>query len=309
MFRENLQTAKEFLHLSTASHHDAGLRQGDGATVMASPKVAGSSLVPLLRTVFLSSLRWTASISRKMFLRVLFDFFRIPVAWFRKYPASIGAETSGLVVTGRIADANTARLPASQTPLEAASAQLPARLTASQGDEAAPRVGPVASGPVQAQPKAESPSLDASVVASKELASPPRAWRRDLAIVDGMDVMCWEDGAANLDSLRSVIDLLQERRVTPHIVLAPDACRTSLGGDGDLRAFRRLLGRDVNVDVCPSEKSVAAWVIELAGDLGAPIVSNDPYDAWPTARHIPRLQGYSVHGIVGLLEPMALPRA
>ncbi|WP_092567479.1 hypothetical protein [Alloyangia pacifica] len=201
----------------------------------------------------------------------------------------MGAETSELIATGRIADAHTAPLGASHTHSDAASVQLPARLIASHGEEGAPRVGVVASGSVQAQPKAESPSFDASVVASKELASPPRAWRRDLAIVDGMDVMCWEGGAPNLEALRTVIDMLHARRVTPHIVLAPDACRTSLGEEVDLRAFRRLLDRDVNIDICPSEKSVAAWVIELAGDLVAPIVSNDPYHAWPNARDFPRL--------------------
>ncbi|WP_417247601.1 hypothetical protein [Celeribacter sp.] len=200
----------------------------------------------------------------------------------------MGAETSELIATGRIADAKTAPLRASHTHSDAASV-FPARLTASQGEDGAPRVGVVASGSVRAHRKAESPSLDVSVVASKELVSPLRGWRRDLAIVDGMDVMCREGGAPNLEALRTVIDMLHAQRVTPHIVLAPDACQTSLGEEGDLRAFRRLLDRDVNIDICPSDKLVAAWMIELAGDLGAPIVSKDPYHAWPNARDFPRL--------------------
>ncbi|NDV53338.1 hypothetical protein [Salipiger sp. PrR003] len=224
-----------------------------------------------------------------MFLRVLFDIFRKPIAWFRRYPASTGVETSELVVTGRIADANTARLPTSQTPLDAASEQLFAQVSVSQGEEGASRVGLVTGDPDRAHLRAESPSQEASGSSFNDLESAPRAWRRDLAIVDGMDVMCWEGGTPNLEALRTVIDMLHARRVTPHIVLAPDACRMSSGEEGDLRAFRRLLDRDVNIDICPSDKSVAAWVIELAGDLEAPIVSNNPYLALPKARELPRL--------------------
>jgi hypothetical protein len=145
--------------------------------------------------------------------------------------------------------------------------QISAHVTGSQREETASPVGRVVGDPE----------------------STPRAWRRDLAIVDGMDAMRWEGGVPELEALRSVIDLLQARRVTPHIVLSLDVCRTPFGAEGDLRAFRRLLARDVNIDLCPSNKTVAAWVIELAGDLGAPIVSNDPYHAWPNARDFPRL--------------------
>ncbi|NDW34672.1 hypothetical protein [Salipiger sp. PrR007] len=224
-----------------------------------------------------------------MFLRVLFDIFRKPIAWFRKYPASTGAETSELVVTDRIADTNTARLPTSQTPLGAASEQNFAQVAETQGEEGASRVGQVVGDPDRAHPRAETPSQEASGACFNEPEPTQRAWRRDLAIVDGMDVMCWEGGAPNLEALRTVIDMLHARRVTPHIVLALDACGRSFGEEGDLRAFRRLLDRDVNIDICPSDKSVAAWVIELAGDLEAPIVSNDPYHTWPNASDFPRL--------------------
>ncbi|NDW33792.1 hypothetical protein [Salipiger sp. PrR007] len=201
----------------------------------------------------------------------------------------MGAETSELVATGRLADANTAQLLASHTHSDAATEQISAQVTEPQGEEGASRVGLVVGDPDCAHPRAESPSQEASGASYNDPESTPRAWRRDLAIVDGMDVMCWEGRVANLEALRTVIDMLQARRVTPHIVLAPDACRTSLGEEGDLRGFRRLLDRDVNIDICPSEKSVAAWVIELADELEAPIVSNNPYHAWPNARKVPRL--------------------
>lgn len=145
--------------------------------------------------------------------------------------------------------------------------QISAHMTGSQREETASPVGRVVGDPE----------------------STPRAWRRDLAIVDGMDAMRWEGGVPELDALRSVIDLLQARRVTPHIVLSLDVCRTPFGPEGDLRAFRRLLARDVNIDLCPSNKTVAERVIDLAADLQAPIVSNDPYQAWPNARDFPRL--------------------
>ncbi|NDW59984.1 hypothetical protein [Salipiger sp.] len=202
----------------------------------------------------------------------------------------MGAETSELVVTGRLADANSAQLRASHAHPDAASEQISAQVTESLGEEGASRVGLVVGDLDHAHPRADSPSQEASGASFNAPKSTPRAWRRDLAIVDGMDVMCWEGGAANLEALRTVIDMLQARRVTPHIVLAPAACRTSLSEEGDLRAFRQLLDRDVNIDICPLDKSVAAWVIELAGDLEAPIVSNDPYHVWPDARDSPRLK-------------------
>ncbi|WP_343504833.1 MULTISPECIES: hypothetical protein [Roseobacteraceae] len=201
----------------------------------------------------------------------------------------MGAETSELVATGRLADANTAQLRASHTHSDAASEQMSVQVTESLDKECASRVGLVVGVPDRAHPRAAPPSQEAPGASFNDPESTPRAWRRDLAIIDGMDVICWEGGVANPEALRTVIDMLQAGRVTPHIVLAPEACRTSLGEEGDLRAFRRLLDRDVNIDICPSDKSVAAWVIELADDLDAPIVSNDPYHAWPDARDFPRL--------------------
>ncbi|SDI86193.1 hypothetical protein [Alloyangia pacifica] len=201
----------------------------------------------------------------------------------------MGAETSELVATGRLADANSAQLRAAHTHPDVVSEQIAAQVTEPQGEEGASRVGLAVGDPDRAHPRVESPSQEASESSLNDLEATPQAWRRDLAIVDGMDVMGWEGRVANLEALRAVIDMLQARRVTPHIVLAHDACRTSLGEEGDLRGFRRLLDRDVNIDICPSEKSVAAWVIELAGELEAPIVSNNPYHAWPNARKVPRL--------------------
>ena len=64
--------------------------------------------------------------------------------------------------------------------------QISAQVTGYQGEEAASSVGRVVGDPE----------------------STPQAWRRDLAIVDGMDVMRWEGGVPELDALRAVIDLL-----------------------------------------------------------------------------------------------------
>ena len=201
----------------------------------------------------------------------------------------MGRGTSELVATGRLAEVNTTQLRASHAHPDAASEQFSAQVIESQGGEGASRVGLVVGDSDPAHPRAEAPSQEASGASFNDPEATQRAWRRDLAIVDGMDVMCWEGGPPNLEALRTVIDMLQALRVTPHIVLAHDACRTSLGEEGDLRAFRRRLDRDVNIDICPSDKLVAAWVIELAGDLEAPIVSHDPSQAWPNARDFSRL--------------------
>lgn len=186
-FFGSLQVARQshYFTVATVIHHHAGLRHGDDVTVMASRQLSVSSMGPR-RAIFLSPLRWTAPITREMSFRTLFDILRRPPAWLRRSPASTGSETSELVATGRVADANAAELRASHIHSDEASVQISAQVTGYQGEEAASSVGRVVGDPE----------------------STPQAWRRDLAIVDGMDVMRWEGGVPELDALRAVIDLL-----------------------------------------------------------------------------------------------------
>lgn len=121
---------------------------------------------------------------------------------------------------------------------------------------------------------------------------------------DGADVLAWEAGR-ELQVLRSVIDMLLEQRRTPHVVLDAAASHLLFGHAGvSVRDLRKLLKRDVNIEICPNEVDVATRTVELADYLRAPIVSNDPRIQKKGGRHIPRFQGYSVQGISGFLAPI-----
>ncbi|MFG6515712.1 hypothetical protein ACGYKD_18110 [Sulfitobacter sp. TB366] len=138
----------------------------------------------------------------------------------------------------------------------------------------------------------------------KRFSRPALAWRSDLAVVDGADVLAWEAGR-ELQVLRSVIDMLVEQRRTPHVVLDAAASHLLFGHAGvSVRDLRKLLKRDVNIEICPNEVDVATRTVELADYLRAPIVSNDSRIQKKGGRHIPRFQGYSVQGISGLLAPI-----
>lgn len=136
-----------------------------------------------------------------------------------------------------------------------------------------------------------------------EVDRPARRWRSDLAIVDGSNVMHWDDQTPKIETLQAVIDLLVARRQTPHVVFDRNAGFKLTGKPASIAKIRNLIARDVNMEYCPPSEPADISIIDLAIDLGAPIVSNDQFKDSIRARHVPKIKGFSVNGVTELLDP------
>lgn len=110
-------------------------------------------------------------------------------------------------------------------------------------------------------------------------ASPPR-W----VVVDGSNVLHWQDNTPRLSSLRAVLDRLTEQGFTPGVVFDANAgykISDRYQHDG---ALGRLLGLPADrVLVAPKGSPADPLILASARDLDAPIVSNDRFRDWADA--------------------------
>jgi hypothetical protein len=100
-------------------------------------------------------------------------------------------------------------------------------------------------------------------------------------IVDGSNVMHWKDETPSLDTLREVVQRLQDLGFAPGVVFDANA-GYKLGGRyvGD-RGFGRLLGLpDDHILVVPKGSPADPLVLTAARDMNARIVSNDRFRDW-----------------------------
>lgn len=136
-----------------------------------------------------------------------------------------------------------------------------------------------------------------------EVDRPARRWRSDLAIVDGSNVMHWDQQTPKIETLQAVLDLMVARKQTPHVVFDRNAGFKLTGKPASIAKIRNLIARDVNMEYCPPSEPADISIIDLALDLGAPIVSNDQYKDSIRARHVPKIKGFSINGVTELLDP------
>jgi len=138
--------------------------------------------------------------------------------------------------------------------------------------------------------------------------SPPAAYRRDLVLIDGSNVMNWEVDAGRADApslrpLAEVLAMLKSQGVVAGVVFDANAGHLLEG---------RFLGHDDMAkrlphaaDVLVVDKGTQAdpVLIDMARAEGLVIVSNDHFRDAPAARHLLKQKGYFEDGAVRLLEP------
>ncbi|WP_157374342.1 NYN domain-containing protein [Salipiger sp. CCB-MM3] len=141
-------------------------------------------------------------------------------------------------------------------------------------------------------------------IALERVGEPPRLWRQDIAIVDGSNVMHWDSGQPNLKPLRDVIDLLQKKGREPYVVFDRGAGYKLQGKHLTSTALGEELGRQVQIELAPKYEPADHRILDLAEQLLAPIVSNDHFRDRPEARDIPKIKGFSKHGVTEILKPL-----
>ena len=115
----------------------------------------------------------------------------------------------------------------------------------------------------------------------KNVKEEPSRWQRYAGrqiVIDGTNVLYWEGGTAQLDSLRSVVDYLRKRDINPIVFL--DASSRHHLKDTSLseKKFAKALGLpQVRVMVCPAGTEADVFILKFAKKEGLPILSNDRF--------------------------------
>ena len=127
-------------------------------------------------------------------------------------------------------------------------------------------------------PKAKAP---APATGKPAAISPMTSLSRPLILIDGSNVMHWQDNTPSLLPLLQTIDELRQRGFTPSVVFDANAGYKLMGKYMHHDDLARLLTLPHDqVLVVPKGMPADPYLLTTARDLGASIVSNDRYRDW-----------------------------
>lgn len=116
-------------------------------------------------------------------------------------------------------------------------------------------------------------------------------------LVDGSNVMHWQDGTPDLDPVRQAVEALTAMGYVPGVVFDANAGWKLMGKylhDGDLA---RLLGVERRqVLVVPKGTQADPFLLATASDIGARIVTNDRYRDWADSHPQVLEPGFLIRG-------------
>lgn len=112
-----------------------------------------------------------------------------------------------------------------------------------------------------------------------------RTWhtraRPKWVVVDGSNVMHWQDDTPRIEPLRDVLDRLARAGMTAGVVFDANAGYLVAGKYQHDHAFGRLLGLpEDRIMVVPKGTPADPTILTVARDLGARVVTNDRYRDW-----------------------------
>jgi hypothetical protein len=116
-------------------------------------------------------------------------------------------------------------------------------------------------------------------------------------LIDGSNVMHWQEGAVALAPLTEVIGRLKELGYVPGVVFDANAGWKLAGRylhDGDLARLLVLETRQVLV--VPKGTQADTYLLETAREFGVRIVTNDRYRDWAEAHPEVLEQGFLIRG-------------
>ena len=121
--------------------------------------------------------------------------------------------------------------------------------------------------------------------------------RRKWVVIDGSNVMYWQGGSPDVETVRSVVRQLEKAGFTPGVMF--DANAGYLLEDRYLHdgAFARRLGLPQDrVMVVPKGVQADAYILKAARDMGAVIVTNDRFRDWAVDYPEVARDGYLIRG-------------
>jgi hypothetical protein len=100
-------------------------------------------------------------------------------------------------------------------------------------------------------------------------------------VVDGSNVMHWQDGVPQIATVRAVVEKLKAAGYTPGVVFDANAGYKLVGKYKHDTALGKMLGLPGDrVMVVPKGTPADPMILESARSLGARVVSNDRYRDW-----------------------------
>jgi len=108
-----------------------------------------------------------------------------------------------------------------------------------------------------------------------------RAPAPDWILIDGSNVMHWKDNTPQIDTLREVIAHLRDHRRAPAVIFDANAGYLLAGRYQDDHVMAKALGLpEDRVLVVPKGTIADSYLLTVARDHDAPIVTNDRYRDW-----------------------------
>ncbi|SFR33141.1 NYN domain-containing protein [Litoreibacter janthinus] len=126
-------------------------------------------------------------------------------------------------------------------------------------------------------------------------AAPPA--KKDYILIDGSNVMYWEDQSPKLQTVQDAVRLLLEKGFTPGVMFDANAGYLLFDGYKDDHEFARVLNlREDQVLVVAKGVQADPYLLNAARDLNARIVTNDFFRDW--AKDFPevRRRGHLIQG-------------
>ena len=145
-------------------------------------------------------------------------------------------------------------------------------------------------------------------------ARPPE--QQNWIVVDGSNVMHWQEGAPSLVPLLKVMDSLKSRGFAPGVVFDANAGWKLFGRYVNEEEFGRQLGLPTNqVLVVPKGTQADPYILVTARNFNARIVTNDRYRDWAETYPEVAQKGFLISGslqgakirLQGLEAPAAVP--
>lgn len=129
------------------------------------------------------------------------------------------------------------------------------------------------------------------------LRPPPRLVEEDWVLIDGSNVMHWQDNTPRLETVRTVVDQVRDLGYVPGVVFDANAGWKLAGRYLHDEDFARLLGIETRqVLVVAKGTQADPFLLQTAREFGARIVTNDRFRDWSEAHPEVQTPGFLIHG-------------